>query len=203
MNIADYLMQGNRDQPIAGMAAIEKSRNQLVRKRSDLSKLVEKPLLLACEILYDKNIRTYSTSANQKDFGHGAYIILDYDTLSSENRRIAEQHGKVIAYDSGKAVKITLPITEATKVSELEAKSIGIAKQFKTQEATWIPSYSFKDMLLQVYAGPENAPSGHEFTIENFVKEWSMFYDEKGKRFYHSKEHFDKVAASHNMPRKV
>lgn len=201
-DIADCIRKDNGNQLVARVDAIEQPRNQMVKQRTDLAKLIEKPLLAACEILYDKNIRTYAASANKKDIADGAYIILDYDTLSAENRRIAGQHGEVLDYDGGKAVKIIFPTTKTTAVPEIREKSLEIARQFKTQEATWIPSYTAEHILLQVYGSPQNIPLDRKRAIRNLAKELGMFYDSKSEKFYYSREHFDKVAA-HNTPKEV
>src|ERR1035437_10524830 len=74
---------------ISEMSAIEES-GYSPTTRESLSKLVEAPLLEACEDLYDKNIRTAMSSANKKDIEYGghAYIDIDFDSLSEENKAI-------------------------------------------------------------------------------------------------------------------
>ena len=67
-----------------------------ILKKEDLKEVVEPPLLTACEILYDKNIETKSSSANKDNVEQGfAYIYIDYDTLSPANQEIGKQIGEV------------------------------------------------------------------------------------------------------------
>ena len=75
--------------------------------RDDLSKIVEHPLLEACQCLYDKKIRTLMTSANRYNvigleklnqsvrkcyaYGEGyAWMWIDYSSLSDQNKELVQ-----------------------------------------------------------------------------------------------------------------
>lgn len=78
-----------------------------VLNRNDLNKIIEKPLLPACQCLYDKNIQTLMTSANRFNviglekvsenakshysYGqHYAWLWIDYSSLSLKNKELVQ-----------------------------------------------------------------------------------------------------------------
>ena len=143
---------------IADIDAIEQNRNTYIRARKDIPKFVEKPLLKACLILYDKNIKTLTTSANANDIGQFAYIIIHYGSLSKENKRIGKRYGQVVRYDNMKALTIKIPIQHPeVRVQEIEKKSVQIANAFKHQKMTWAVAYTWEQLLKSYGVTPEEA----------------------------------------------
>ncbi|MCL4387488.1 hypothetical protein M1307_03815, partial [Patescibacteria group bacterium] len=65
---------------------IERSRSEMIKTRGEIKDLVESPLVEACEKLWDLNILTLASSANLKDIGSSAYLVLDFDSLSDQNK---------------------------------------------------------------------------------------------------------------------
>lgn len=61
--------------------------SRILSSKEDIKRYVEKPLIPMANYLYDLNILTTMTSANLNY--NRAYIIIDYDTLSEENKEIA------------------------------------------------------------------------------------------------------------------
>lgn len=179
---------------LADVPAIEESRNQMITNRSELSQLIEKPLLKACEEFYDKNIRTLSTSANKKDMKAGeVYIILDFSSLSKENKKIALQFSSPIKYDEFQAVKIIIPIKENTTPDEIAKEAERIAGIFQIQSANWIPKYTLDD-LKNIYGIPKDETKYDDPGI------WEeLYYDPNEKIFYMSEEHFKKSTISSNQ----
>jgi len=175
--------------PITEVKAIERSRNSMITTREEIREYVETPIVDACEHFWDLNVRTLSSSANEKDVDRKAYIILDYDSLSDANKKIAEESGeKIDNYDGRPAVDILIPVTKDTTAEDIRVKATEIANRFKKQKATWIPSYSLQEMR-QIYAID---PNDDEYGVEGFVEE-GYFYDIEGKRFYLSEEHYNKT----------
>jgi len=182
----------NVPKTIEELEPIEQSRNLWFATRDDISRFVEAPLLKACEILWDKNIRTLSTSANAKDLYDGfGYIIIDFDNLSEENQQIAQTLAEPVEYDGMIAVKIEIPLKEGDTAQDVEMKALEVANQFKTQDATWIPIYTL-DEVKQIYAIPEE----EEVDPQDFVGpqgEGGLYYDPEEQLFYLSEEHHHKV----------
>ena len=175
---------------IADMDAIHESRSSYIKKRRDIPKFVERPLLKACIILYDKNIHTLSTSANAKDIGQFAYINIEYDTLSTENKTIGEKYGQVVESDGKNLLTIKIPIQHPkVRVSEIKKRSLEIANTFKHQKMTWATRYTW-EQLLQMYATTPEKAEEEGWTPETFS---SFYYDSQEKIFYLSEEHYKKT----------
>lgn len=110
-----------------------------VQTKEDLSRLVEPPLLEACEELYDKNIQTVMSSANSKDveIGHG-YIDVDFDLLSPENQQIALTFGEPFLMHGpeprSQCVKLEFPIDNTTTVGDVRRMVHEAVSKFKPQE---------------------------------------------------------------------
>ena len=118
---------------------IEIDRGRIEITHAILEGFVEAPLLSACQELYDKNILTIASSANQKDIAEGyAYIFIDYDHLSPENRKIADEFGQPTDFDGRQAIKIEIPINENSTVVGIRESADVIAHRFQHQNPTWI-----------------------------------------------------------------
>ena len=166
---------------------IEESRGALITKKEQLTELVEAPLLKACEELYDKNIRTLSASANRKDLAfENAGIWIDFDTLSEGNKDIGRSLGNIHFEDGSNELKIKIPVTEDTTSAEVEDYANQIAHKFKKQPMTWAPSYTIQQMQ-SIFAID---PNDESFSPKDFDE---FYYDEVGKLFYLSAEHFRKA----------
>lgn len=63
----------------------------IVKDREDLRRIIEEPCLDACLTLYDKNIQTVSSSANEGNRGGEAYICINYDSLEEDNKQILKR----------------------------------------------------------------------------------------------------------------
>jgi hypothetical protein len=185
---------------IIDLEAIQESRNTIVRYREQLAGLVERPLLSACQELYDKNIITLATSANKKDVeindwehpgqklpGDGAYIIIDFDTLSAKNQEIGRSFlGKVYFADDGNKLKITIPLTRESTFEEVQTKAEEIAHKFVKQRYRVI-TYTIEEMR-KVY-GYE--PNDESVRPEDFSGDY--YWSPKHKEFFLSKEQYDKA----------
>jgi len=115
----------------------------LIVPRSELKDIVEEPCLKACELLYDKNIRTEASGANGQNWGDDAFIAIGYESLSDENKAIAEKlieeneadplsthHG---SKDTARLL-IHTPIAKSSTVQEVSDKLVAIASKFKEQD---------------------------------------------------------------------
>ncbi len=163
---------------------------RIILRKEELEGIIEKPLLAACQELYDKNIQTVSTSANRENIKAGlVYIDIDYESLSLENREIAERLGKLQERNGHKRVKIEIPVDEQTSIAEIKQRSKKIAEEFKKQPMTWAPTYAIKD-LKEIFGID---PDEHDFDDPQEWEEQGYFYDEENKVFYLSQEHYKKA----------
>lgn len=159
-----------------------------VLSREDLVKLVEAPLLEACEELYDKNIKTLWSSANKENLEHGGYanIQIDFDTLSDKNKEIALKFGKLSELHgekNKKSIELRFPLTKNTTVGEIRTMAHQVVSQFEKQKMTWAEKFTLDD-LAKAYRVPRE-----ELSPETFPE---MYYDAKTGYLYKSEEHFKK-----------
>lgn len=181
-------IEQNTQISISDIPAIQESRNSLIKSREEIKDYVEQPLVKACEHFWDLNVRTLSSSANAKDIGYGAYIILDFNSLAPDNQKVAREFGDFLEnYDGQPAVKIEFPMHESTTLQQIETQSKDVAERFQKQKATWIPSYSIQQMR-RIYAID---PEDNQYGAADFT-EAGWFYDEQGGKFYQSEELFKK-----------
>lgn len=170
---------------------------QIVRQRSDFEKLIEAPLLEAVQLLYDKNIGTIAASANVKDVGEGGCIVINYNTLSEENRRIAEALvDEGVAYWSAlsevKVVHWVVPIHHRLMpVKLVREKALELARRFKLQPFTWVRRYTLDDLTLEFRLRDKPCPA--------FFEARGYFYDQKEGLFYLSKEQYMKAKGTQIM----
>jgi hypothetical protein len=156
-----------------------------ITERSRIPKVVEKPLIKACELFYDKNIKTLMSSANYQDVGEGrAYIRIDYDTLSLENKKIAKRLCKF----SGDSAYVEIPVDKDTTVEALEKKFLETAEKFKPQPLLW---GGYKKEEIEKLAKKAKEYSG-ETGVKFFEKIKENFLPETGLS-YRSKELYEKA----------
>jgi hypothetical protein len=189
-----------------------------VETREDIKNIVELPLLRACEELYDKNIRTLASSANKKDIESGeVHILVDFDTLSEENKAIARQHAEPKQdsghWGGGRLFIIKIPVSESTTVEEISTKAVAITNTFKKQSATWIRKKKIENFTATIdqlregffLEGPEyDDPNssvwddlGYDYDPAKEVfysrERAEYYYDPQTETYYTNEEHYKKA----------
>jgi hypothetical protein len=172
---------------------IKKPRGDVILKRDRIRDLVEKPLIAACEILYDKNIKTLESSANKEDLGRGNVgITIHYDSLSPGNQKIAREHCDIGTTDDwGQVASIIIPITSGMTTEEIQQASIQDANRFEHQPMTWAVTKTIEEVKAMF-------GNSDEFTLDAFISsDWyrkqGWHYDEETQLFYLSEEHWSKT----------
>lgn len=108
-----------------------------INDRGDLKLYVEAPLLDACQLLFDKGIKTIFSGANKYDVGSRAHICVEYDSLTLANQKIAESLGQIdvihgaVPYKKG--VYLEVPISENTTLGEIKKAYLEIVDKFEDQ----------------------------------------------------------------------
>lgn len=175
--------------PISEIKAIKETRGQMFKTRDEIAKHVESPLVPACERFWDLNIRTLESSANSENIGGDAGIVIDYDSLSDENKKIAKESADFLEnYDGRPAIHFKIPVTKETTLEDVKHQASAFAEHFRKQKASWIPSYS----LSQMRKTYDCDPNDNEFGPEDFINE-GYYYDNESQKFYLSEEHFQKA----------
>ena len=180
---------------IAQIPQIRHTASDLVTARKKLSQIVELPLLRACQILYDKNIRTTEAVANREmSVGKYAFIDIDYGLLSDENKRIAERFGQPRSVGTEKRIRIEMPIRdENVKVPDIEKRFVTIAKSFKNQKMNWAITLTYERATQYPYSTEKKSP-------QIIAKERDWIWDTDEQLFYVSgREHYEKVRKSRNL----
>jgi|CXWL01.1.fsa_nt_gi hypothetical protein len=120
--------------PLANIEPIEEG-SLTPTSLEDLAKLVEAPLLEACQIFYDKGVETWMSSANKKDIAIGeVHIIIRYDSLSERNKQIAEESGQRFQYMNREYIKITMQVSNTTTVQQISRHMTEVASRFDSQK---------------------------------------------------------------------
>ncbi len=176
---------------------IEESEGKLFFTKEEIEDFVETPLIEACKVFYEKNIRTLSSSANEKDLETGEiYIVIDKETLSEENKEIADNVGESVVIRGKEVVKISIPISEESTEDDIRRKAVDIAEQFKKQKAEWIPKYSAED-IKKIYS--LNEEDVKEEKRELLAEELGLYYNREEEIFYESREHCEKIKESEDL----
>jgi hypothetical protein len=171
---------------IADIEPITESRNTEIKNREDLVGLVEGPLLSACQELYDKNIRTTSTSANKNNIQSGFVgLDIEFDTLSDRNREIGKTLGEVSFFDGMNILHIDIPITASSTFGEVQAKAEEIARKFERQPYSVI-TYTLQDLRKFYSIDPDDESFGPESFSDYY---WSPEH----QLFFLSEEQFKKA----------
>ena len=156
--------------------------------KENLAKLVEAPLLEACEELYDLNIRTVMSSANAKDIDSGqAYIAISFDSLSEQNKKIALEFGQPYSMhgsEISQCINIAFNINSQTTVGDVRRMAHEAVSKFHKQDMTWAQRYTLDD-LSKIFGIPRE-----EVTPEYFS---DMYYDAQSGFLYASEEHYRKA----------
>ena len=128
-----------------------------VLNREYIKRIVDLPLVEACEILYDKNIKTIETSANKKDVESGAgYIAIDLKSISEENKLIAQAQGGRLStlYKTNEPEPdiyiLEIPISKDMLVKDISKTASDIANKFRKQKLTWASGITLQDRIVEI-----------------------------------------------------
>lgn len=174
---------------------IKEPRGANILTRESIGKIVEEPLVMAAEVLYDKNICTLESSGNAEDIERGEVgIVIHFDSLSPENQNIARQFCRIGETEEwGKIATLVVPISEGTSVLEIQQETTRLAEHFKKQPMTWATTKTM-DEVKRMFAMPANEEIPlEEFLASAWYKRQGWYYDESERKFYLSKEHWVKV----------
>lgn len=203
----DFKKEIGPETKISEIPPIEENRNQVILKADMLDELIEYPLLRPCRDLWSKGIQTLTSSANQKDLeiGH-TDLIIDWDSLSEENKDIAKSVATKIGlgdipflrkedvlervvliepekrYDGRGFIEIAIPVDKNSTAQDIESQVSEITDQFKEQPAKWVKGISYNKLREYYQLKPEDA-----MTREDFVNS-GYYLDQSSGLFYRSKE---------------
>lgn len=140
-----------KDVPIESIKSINESRGIAIIKRDQIKEIVEGPLVHACEMFWDKNIKTFESSANANDLNTGlAYITIHYDSLSQENKEVVRDLGfepYEETFNDGNVVRLNFEIKKDDTAQEISKKAVDIASRFAPQKLTWVTGTTLDEQI--------------------------------------------------------
>jgi hypothetical protein len=179
-------------------------------KKENFKKLVEFPLLKACERLYDLNINCFSSSANKDDIPHGerntdyASIAVSYGSLSEKNKKVADdlvKRGKASMHQGSNSgnptLTIQIPVNERTTVRYVQKEAMRIANQFEKQDIVWTQRYSPEE--LTKISGYKHLAG---LSKEEIASGAEGFLDKDTGYIYLNEEHYKKAKKYEKWQRK-
>jgi len=185
--------------------------NKQISKKEDVKKYVVSPLLKACEIFWDKNIKTtgsyvWSIQAPEMIGRSGDYICIDYGSLSEENKVIAQniiKEGNAYEMDfPSNSIQLIITKKGEHTIQEIETKSIDIANRFVGQDLLWYKPKTLDSRIKELELGKSKSsePQKYDREIERIKKDWSSgkeggdgsYFDPQTQTYWVSKELYDK-----------
>lgn len=190
--------QNERKQPVF-LRDIEPIRDQthVVFDPEKLNELVEPPVLKACQILFEKGVRTSLSGANCFDLerGIGGWIVVDYDSLSDTNKRVAEEmieEGKARKIGGKQDASIMLVVKaekgNETTVEEVETSMMDLVSRFTDQPPVGFGAYTLDEMKETFGLDPSE-----DISIEQLSKlsRQNLYYNEQQGLVYLDKETYE------------
>ncbi len=192
-------------QYIRDVAAIEKT-SVRIESESDIASIAELPVRDACIALFRKNIETVMSSANKKNVGYDAHIIIRFDTLSDTNKALAQECGMLCTptrLGASPTVSLSVPVDERTTVAAVQKAFADIVERFEQQPYTCTRLSPEEVAEAHAWelgsAGVLQADGTREITLEvllssigqyyYFAKDEGLFYPSESawKRYHESR----------------
>jgi hypothetical protein len=173
-----------------------------ISKKENIADVVAGPLVPASEIFWDKNIKTTGSWLNsvQGEASRGKdYIEIAIDSLSEENRKIADELKESDnEYSPVKGARIVLGINLTPE--QAQRKSIEIANKFKQQDLLWYSPRTLQNTIdvLEKDKQRSSTPEAYDQEIQRVKDTWGKdlrqdeYFDEATKTIWASKELYDK-----------
>lgn len=184
-----------RKKKLSEIEPIEESHIRIVNK-GDLAKVVEGPLLAACESLFDKNIQTNMSTANKKNVeaGNPADFSVDYDALSDKNKEVAAkliEEGIARLYPAvskhyNAILSMSIPLKADVTWGEVEDVSMQIANRFHRQR--YMPQAVSPEFLMKHLEYAINEDIEGDTVPPEYFERHGYFFDRNSGLFFTSKE---------------
>ncbi len=152
------------------------------KDRDAISLYADEPCVEACQLLYDLNIQTYTSGGHVEgkvNTEGEAYVGINYDTLSDENKRIVKEminNGIIdnIANneDRGQGLTISLrvSINSDSLVGEVSDKLVQLASMFQQQDVLY-GRKTIDEIKSSLFTKLDNDNYRNNWTFEVITKE--------------------------------
>jgi len=176
--------------------------NVPLSKKEDIKNVVAGALLKASEIFWDKNIRTTGSwiKVIQGEAAGGDYIEIAYDSLSEENKKIANKL-KVSDTNFGGIKGVRIVLGNNLSAQDAQRKSIEIANKFKQQDLLWYTPQTLQNTVNNLEADKKRYPKSVkeiDQEIERVKNTWGQelnpgeYFDKATKTIWASEELYKK-----------
>jgi hypothetical protein len=192
--------------------------NVPISKKENIKNVVAGPLLKASEIFWDKNIRTTGSwiEVIQGETASGDYIEIAYDSLSEENKKIADKL-KESDTNFGRIKGVRIVLGNNLSAQDAQKKSIEIANKFKQQDLLWYSPKTLQNAINNLEADKKRYPKSVkeiDQEIERVKDTWDKelapgeYFDKATKTIWASEELYKKskglsVSAEAEIPRSI
>lgn len=141
-------------------------------------------MIKATEYLFDLGIQTCGSGACALEVSNGyAFLYIIYDSLSDENKKIAEKVTSVRCNGQENWAEIKIDVHPKTTVKYIQHITDVFVRHFKPQRAFWA-RFTFSG-LKKKYEIKKDYP------IERFIEEFNVFYDSDKQEYWLSEELFN------------
>lgn len=155
---------------------------------------IELPLREACLRLFDKGLKTLSSSANREGIRRDGevWILLDYESLSDENKAVARKTG--VLYEDGHnnggqmVVRLCRKVDWETTVEYVEEWALRMADAFNEQPMIWVRTWT-REQLCRLFGID---PNDETHDVYAFCA-MGHGYDPETRLFYESLERMRQV----------
>jgi len=171
----------------------------------DIPRLIEEPLRPAVKVLYDRNVRTFMSSANHDNNSDGkAHISIYLNSLSPRNREVLqrmteESHAYIYSptailgkkSEFGQLV-LSVDATDPDWIDKIVSLSLEQAQRFEEQPFLWCRRYTESELQEYAEVDPAEVKEGGK----NESKNGRIFYDPETGLYFESLEHIQKFHGS-------
>ena len=180
--------------PLATISPIEQTAGLFINSMEEINEIIEPPLRESMRILFERGVRTVSSSANRLDLApdRNPNIILDITTMNATNLRITSRKGYIDPY-SGTSI-IEFPATPETTIESISKQAVAFAQSLLPQPPIWIIVYKsfYLEELLRAYRLPLIA----EYQSPRYWQRQGYIYDPE-LRLYFSNENLHSLILPH------
>lgn len=112
----------------------------------DLRHVVEAPVRAACIALFERNIRTFASSANRThiDCHEPAWVVIDFAGLSPANQQVALSVCRVGKHRRFARIEVPLPL--GLDVAQISQSALAVACMFVLQDRRPLRQLTLDDM---------------------------------------------------------
>lgn len=169
----------NREEERKFFAKVE-TESCIPKNRDAIYLYADEPCVEACQLLYDLNIQTYTSNGHTHGMGTGqAYVGIVYDTLSDENKEIANnmiRNGLIRDITNaegrgkGQTISLEVPISTESLVGDVSDSLVKLASFFQEQDVLY-GRITSEELYAEAFTKLEDGNYRYNLTFDVVSKE--------------------------------